>query len=221
MKDGDEHSGQEQTAHCPAGDRGSTAGGPSWALALLTEVYRGGPMVAIQGPLGQLRGRPVTVDALLDLCPPAGVDQLARFREVFEAALIPPLAARHGLWAIGPTFAGSALIKADADLIAGGLLLDLKTVAAKPSLGVKDAYQLIGYALLDFGDEYRTTAAGLFSARYGYLATWELPRLLEDLAGRKVSLSGLRKEFEDLLIASQPAYPAQLNGHLCEETHRD
>lgn len=45
-------------------------------------------------------------------------------------------------------------MNADADLIAAGLLLDLKTAAARSSLGAKDICQLIGYVLLDFDDEY-------------------------------------------------------------------
>jgi hypothetical protein len=49
-----------------------------WTLALLTEVHRGGPLVAVKGPLGQFRARrDVSSADLLALTPPAGVDQLA------------------------------------------------------------------------------------------------------------------------------------------------
>ena len=48
-----------------------------WVLALITEAYRGGPMVAATGPLGRFRGAAVTSDDLLGLAPPAGLDQLA------------------------------------------------------------------------------------------------------------------------------------------------
>lgn len=171
----------------------------AWALALLTEVYRAGPMALAAGPLSQLPGRPVTADDLLGLAPPAGLDQLARLRQVFETALLPQLAARHGPWALGPVFTGSAVMNADADLIAAGLLLDLKTTAARPSLGIKDMCQLIGYALLDFDDEYRITEVGLFAARYAYLATWDLGSLLAELAGHPVSLSSERAQFRSLL----------------------
>jgi hypothetical protein len=172
-----------------------------WVLALITEAYRGGPMVAAAGPLGRFRGATVTSDDLLGLAPSAGLDQLAAFRHVFSAALIPQLAGRTGTWALGPTFTGSALIKADADLIAAGLLIDLKTSAKKPSLGVTDLLQVIGYALLDFDDEYRLNALGIFSARYSYLATWELPALLSELAGHNVDLRTVRGRFRDLLLA--------------------
>ena len=133
----------------------------------------------------------------------AGLDQLAGFRHVFSTILIPQLAARRGTWALGPTFTGSALIKADADLIAAGLLLDLKTSAKKPSLGVTDLLQVIGYALLDFDDEYRLDALGIFSARYAYLAIWELPALLSELAGHDVDLRTVRGRFRDLLCSCQ------------------
>ncbi len=170
-----------------------------WALALLSEVYRGGPFVLENGPLGQFRGRKVSGDDLLALCPPAGLDQLEQFRRVFETALIPKLAGRSGLWVLGPTFTGSALINADADVIAGGLLFDLKTSAKKPSLAVTDLFQVIGYALLDFTDRYHVTELGIFAARYGYLTTWGLEDLLGELAGHEVDFGVVRDDFRYLL----------------------
>jgi hypothetical protein len=158
-------------------------------------------MVAAAGPLGRLRGAAITGDDLLGLAPSAGLDQLNEFRHVFSTTLIPQLAVRTGAWAIGPTFTGSALIKADADLIAAGLLIDLKTSAKKPSLAATDLLQVIGYALLDFNDEYHLDALGIFSARYAYLATWDLPTLLGELAGHDVDLQKVRGRFRDLLLA--------------------
>ena len=132
-----------------------------WALALLTEAFRS-MQAATAGPLSRFQGRTVTADDLLALAPPAGLDQLARFREVFQSTLLPQLASRTGPWTLGPTFAGSALIGgADGDLIAAGLLLELKT-SSKMSLPVTDMLQVIGYALLDFDDAYRLDALGLF-----------------------------------------------------------
>jgi hypothetical protein len=174
-----------------------------WVLALLTEVYRGGPVVAWRGPLGQFRGRRPSVTGLLALAPPTAVDQLGQFRAVFESALLPELANRPGMWAIGPTLAGSALIAADADLIAGGLLADLKT-SKKLSLGVTDLFQLLGYTLLDYDDEFGINMVGIFSARYAYLATWDIGGLLGELAGQPVSLYALRGQFRELLLRHAP-----------------
>jgi hypothetical protein len=173
-----------------------------WVLALLTEVFRGGPMVAALGPLGRFHDPRPSTEQLLALAPPAALSQLAAFRQVFQTALVSKLAGRRGLWALGPTFIGSALIRADADLIAAGLLLDLKTYA-KLSLGVQDVLQAIGYALLDFDDEYKLDELGIFSARYAYLATWDLSALLEELAGGQVSLQATREEFREVLLTHQ------------------
>jgi hypothetical protein len=63
--------------------------------------------------------------------------------------------------------------------IATGLLLDLKTTSAQPSLGIQEAFQLI--------------------ERYAYLSTWRIDRLLDELAGCPVSLSATRRELRRLL----------------------
>jgi hypothetical protein len=174
-----------------------------WALALLTEAFRS-MQAATMGPLSRFQGRTVTADDLLALAPPAGLDQLARSREVFQGTLVPQLASRTGPWALGPVFAGSALIGgADADLVAAGLLLELKT-SSKLSLPVTDMLQVIGYALLDFDDAYRLDTLGLFNARYGHLVTWNAASLLRDLAGYPVNLAAARDEFQVLLLACQP-----------------
>jgi hypothetical protein len=175
-----------------------------WALSLLTEVFRVGRIAAASGPLSPFLERPASAAELLALAPPAALDQLAEFRHVYETTLIPVLALCPGRWHLGPTFTGSRLVRADADLIAAGLLIDLKTAAAKPSLGIKEAFQLIGYALLDFHDDYRLTVVGIFSARYAYLATWDLNELLDRLAGHAISLADTRDEFRRLLLACVP-----------------
>jgi hypothetical protein len=182
-----------------------------WALALLTEMYRN-PMAAIQGPLGRFQGRRASAGELLGLASPAAVGQLAAFREVFASALLPALGRRAGRWVLGPGFTGSALIKADADLIVAGLLLDLKT-ESKLSLGVTTAFQVIGYALLDFDDAYQLGSVGTFSARYGYLATWDVGALLDELAGCRVDLPSVRQEFRELLLAHQLSAARAMTSH--------
>jgi hypothetical protein len=49
----------------------------------------------------------------------------------------------------------------------------------------------------------RRDAGAIFSARYAYLALWELARLLNDLAGHQVSLPATRQEFRQLLLTHQ------------------
>lgn len=170
-----------------------------WGLALLTEVYRRGPAVAAAGPIGRLPDG--SARSLLAAAPEAGLEQLAALRTVMESKLLPALAARDGLWAIGPVFAGSQIMPGDADLIAGGLLIELKTVGKKPSLGVTDLWQILGYVLMDYDDEFAVTDLALFSARYGYLAQWNLSTLLPQLAGVPVTAAALRADFRALLEA--------------------
>jgi hypothetical protein len=172
-----------------------------WGLALLTEVYRLGPGIAAAGPLGRLPGR--SARALLDVAPQAGLEQLAALRGVMESALLPAVTSRPGLWAPGPEFAGSQILRGDADLIAGGLLIELKTSIKKPSLAVTDLWQVLGYVFMDYVDEFAITDVALFSARYGYLAQWNLGALLPQLAGRPVTVAALRDEFRALLEACQ------------------
>jgi hypothetical protein len=168
-----------------------------WALALLTEVYRN-PLVMTSGPLERFQYQRPSASQLLELTPPAALGQLAAFRDVFATSLLPELACRPGHWVLGPVFTGSALIKADADLITAGLLLDLKT-DSRFSLGLTVLFQVIGYALLDFNDAYGLTDVGIFSARYAHLTTWGISELLGELASRPVSVAGARLEFRQLL----------------------
>lgn len=170
-----------------------------WGLALLTEVYRRGPAIAGAGPLGRLRRK--SAQSLLEAAPDAGLEQLAALRMVIESALLPAIGSRGGLWAIGPVFTGSRIMPGDADLIAGGLLIELKTVSKKPSLGVTDLWQMLGYVLMDYTDEFAITDVALFAARYGYLAQWNLSTLLPQLAGQPVTAAGLRADFRALLEA--------------------
>ena len=95
------------------------------------------------------------------------------------------------------------LMAGDADLIAGGLLLELKVSAKPASLAMTDTWQVLGYALMDYTDEFGITDVAVFAARYGYLATWNLEVLLSELAGMPVNVSELRTEFRELLEACQ------------------
>ena len=125
-----------------------------WTLTLLTEAFRVGPVIALCGPLGRFQAATPAAEEVLALVPATGFDQLAEFRAVFKAELLPRVADRRGPWTLGLTFTGSKLLHADADLIAAGLPLDLKTTA-KPAFALTDMLQFIGCALLDFDDTCR------------------------------------------------------------------
>ena len=163
-----------------------------WGLALLTAVFRAGERAA-----SALEG----VESLMTACPPEGLKQLNMFRQVMEERLLPELSARKGRWILGPVFAGSSYMRGDGDLIAADLLLDLKTTK-KNTLGGKDMYQIITYALMDWDDDYGLREFGFFNPRYGHLAVWDIRKLLDDLSGGAVTLDSARAEFRELLTGS-------------------
>jgi hypothetical protein len=92
----------------------------------------------------------------------------------------------------GPTFAGSTDIGgADTDCILAGLLLDCKATRAPRRLGREEIYQLAGYLLLDYDDQYGIDRVGLYLSRQGGLITWEVTEFLGRL-GATASLPRLR-----------------------------
>jgi len=113
------------------------------------------------------------------------------------------------------TFDGSADLAGDADLIAGGMLVDFKAgQGGKPradgtraaSLARTDLDQLLGYALMDYSDRYGLHTVGVYAVRFGYLAAWPLAELGQRMAGRPVDLAALRTEFAGVLRDQLPPY---------------
>jgi hypothetical protein len=94
---------------------------------------------------------------------------------------------------VGPTFAGSNDVGgADADWIAAGLLVDVKSTATPAKLRLTDIYQLACYALLDYDDRYEVQRVGWYLARAGWLVTWDLNEFF--------ALLGASRSVEDLRI---------------------
>ncbi|MGK5544979.1 UvrD-helicase domain-containing protein [Streptomyces sp. URMC 127] len=82
----------------------------------------------------------------------------------------------------GPVFAGSGDIGgADADYILGGLLLDCKATKDPRRLGREEIYQLAGYLLLDYDDQFGIDQVGLYLSRQGGLITWDVADFLRRL----------------------------------------
>ena len=61
--------------------------------------------------------------------------------------------------------------------------------------------QLIGYALMDYSDEYQINTLAIYTARFGYIASWPLTELLAQLGEGPVHLPALRAEFAHVLRA--------------------
>lgn len=179
-----------------------------WAIALFTEVYRVG--LTAGSPLrGFLSDAEMDVDGLLAITPEDASRELAELMVLAESRLLPSL---NGPFDLGPTFAGSAFCKADADLIASGCLLDLKTRIGERNARTKrchddlrnvDVYQMLGYALFDLDDEYGITRLGIYSSRYGHLTTWGLVDFIERIACRSVDIEEERARVRYLLSGAR------------------
>jgi hypothetical protein len=140
-------------------------------------------------------------------------EELSRVLRVARPAFVEPLRQQPKPWYLGPTFSASGLLKADADLILGGMLIEMKT-----QLGRKDSQhqryavldkqtmrQLVGYVLHDVEDEYAINSIGLYEARYGHFATWPLGLVLDTAAGFHVDLATERKRYKTMLLQGDPA----------------
>lgn len=116
----------------------------------------------------------VTEDEIADVC--AVIDVLRSHGE--------PLATRAAARVItNPSFSTSERVGgADADLILGGCLLDIKSNARGRVTG-RHVLQLAGYALLDVNDTYRIDELGFYLARHGAFLSFPAALLLAALAG--------------------------------------
>ncbi len=184
----------------------------SYALALLVELVRMAPAGVEHSRLMLLRPTSRSSE-LLGLCTDAEVADLIAMRDLARGQLLPalPVGAVH----TGMTFDGSQDLHADADLIAGGMLVDFKasqggnprqngTRAA--SLPRADLDQLLGYALMDYSNAFGLHSLAVYSARFGYFISWPIDQLVAQLAGRTLDLATLRAEFAQVLKIQLPAY---------------
>jgi len=95
----------------------------------------------------------------------------------------------EGSWAVGG---------ADADLAVGDLLVEVKTREQVTRPWLREALlQLVGYVLLDLGDEHRIRRVGMLLPRQTHMQTWTVSDLLGDDADH--SLPRLRPRFRSTL----------------------
>ncbi|MDF2049865.1 hypothetical protein [Arthrobacter sp. Cr_A7] len=188
--------------------KGELAARAAWALALCVSAYRAGADWASLVP-DLVRSDDFTVDRMLEQADDAAVTELIALKELAEERLIPKLT---GPLSLGPTFdlskrGPAQRIAAEADLIAGGLLIDIKTTLAprnkaglRPDvLKTDNVYQLLGYALLDYSNQYNIDRVGIFSARYGTLTEWPLERVTSLMSGREFDFTAARQEVWDMM----------------------
>lgn len=180
-----------------------------YVLALLTEFFRA-PI--IRSKLLTLEATSTIAD-LLNLASKDEVRDLIAMRDAVQRKL-----ASHwntGTVICGPTFEGSRDLNADADLILGDLLLEIKaTQGGKPradgtrAIRVErtDIDQLLGYLLMDYSDSYTLRRVGFYAVRFDSLNIWTIDDFLNELAGRETDIAEARNGFKNVLQQELPRY---------------
>lgn len=174
-------------------------------LGLWEQFYRAG--MGINSPLLTPRPKQNTSEMLALATPEMVADMCQLSRLFFDRC--PDLISARSSAVLNPTFKGSRLIGgADADLIVGSCLWDIKT-SVKSEFNGAWIYQLLGYVLLDFDDSYKIREVGIYLARQGVRLRWPLAELLSTLTKGstppgpplpiEIQLQILRKEFYALL----------------------
>ncbi len=101
---------------------------------------------------------------------------------------------------LNPTFDGSIEVGgADADIIIDDTLVEIKS-SIKPTIEGYYIQELIGYALLDYSDQYQIRNIGIYMVRQGILLQWELKECLAHLSNYlNYDLGQLRSQFQEML----------------------
>ena len=160
-------------------------------LALFEEVARAGPRAESL----LFRTAVNDVEDLLTIAQSHWIEDLSAQSKAFCHCFEDKFRSEHVL---NPKFAGSSDVGgADGDLIIESSLLDVKSTT-NPRINGAWLYQLIGYALLDYEDQYGLTNAGIYLTRQGRLVDWEIQSLIDDLMPNPQTLNELRLDFRDV-----------------------
>jgi hypothetical protein len=119
---------------------------------------------------------------------------------------------------LNPTFAGSAKVGgADADLVLGDTLVEIKTSTDVQKRFRDILYQLLGYVLLDYPDEHSIRSVSVYFARHRWQWTapvWHfllpVPSVVEMVANNREpsvsevtkALAAARDQFKAAVVAS-------------------
>lgn len=160
-------------------------------LAMAVVFYRSGRPVQQLTALDPAR---ITADALLALPKADWVDDLCAlswgFNDVSQRDLALPVV-------LNPTFAGNHDVGgADADLIIDGCLTEIKAVVDIKKNRPEGLYQLLGYPLLDYHDEYQIRHFAMYLARQQRYVHWSVEDFISVLSnGQRAGVFELRNEF--------------------------
>ena len=143
-------------------------------LALLEQFYR---VAWLDSPPFAMPER--SLDELLALPSQAQVEDLARLSWRFYEEMTPAA----GAAVCDPELDGKRVSGADADLLLGDCLVELKSGqrAALPAC----LRQLLAYTFLDAGDRLGIRSVGIYFARHACFVRFDLDDLVSDLISRK------------------------------------
>ena len=159
-----------------------------WALAQFEAAYRTGVVP------DQLRDLPsMSVDDLLGMAPEYAVRDLTTLAGMAGERLLPAIASA-GTALTAPVFVDGW---ADADILAGRCLIDVKATIHPTAARPDWFYQLLGYAWLDADDRYGIESVALYLARQGAYVEWSITRLAR-LLGAELPVAALAAEFRDI-----------------------
>lgn len=170
-------------------------------LAWCEAIYRAGPVAALTNDLGRRIKRAKDAVELTMSIPEELLFDVVRMHMPLASLLEEWNGAISGGtdFTSNPTFLGSAAVGgADADLVVGDLIVEIKTCEQITNPWIRDTlFQLLGYALLDIDDSHGIRRAAILLPRQPHIAIWTL----DDLLGRDAdeALPELREEFTSLL----------------------
>lgn len=149
-----------------------------------------------QGHPGDIRYLPTDFTPTIE-----DVGQIAAsFPSIFQQSMSPNTGAIADKLVVNPRFAGSGYVQgADANLILGNTLWDIRTTARFAPLSLDDIVQQVGYFLLDFNNRYKLKNICWYYTRQQSLFTHPIQPLLIKEAGGK---------FQDWLLvqATRPTW---------------
>jgi len=168
-----------------------------YALALYEQFFRT-LAAAASSPLLEL-GKRATIEDVLAIAPQAAVEDLSAMARLLCTSY-PELVGQEAV--LNPRFDGSVEIRgADADVIVDRTLLELKTTRQDSFERVNHVYQLLGYALLDYSNQYKLQVVGVYLARRGLLVRWEIAELLSVCCDTE-DFDALRVAFREAVLES-------------------
>ena len=180
----------------------------AWALALCVSAFRAGAASAPYIP-SLVREGAFSTEAMLSEASPEAIEELAALMSIASKNLLGQL---EQPLAVAPTFdlttpGDAQRIAVEADLIANGILIDIKSnLAPKTKAGRRPdilrpehLHQLFAYALLDQSDTFQIEHVGIYSARYGTLTKWPLQYAMDSTAGTSTDIAAERNRLAALI----------------------